>query len=58
MTPIERIDLIFAAGPTALSVALTGTTAGEQGIFASDHVGVVADFALDNHRPNVPNRKK
>ncbi len=58
LSPIERIDLIYAVGPAPLAIRLTGTTASTQGVFASDHAGVLADFALDNHRPNVPVGKK
>ncbi len=56
--PNERIDLLFAVGATPVSISLTGTTASEQGVFASDHAGVVADFALANHRPEVPIGRK
>jgi endonuclease/exonuclease/phosphatase family metal-dependent hydrolase len=57
-SPFERIDLIFSRGPVPLAVERTGTSPGETGVFASDHVGVVADFALQNHRPEVPRGKK
>ncbi len=57
-TPVERIDLVFALGPVALSAQLTGTDASAEGVLASDHAGVVADFALDNHRPDVPIRRR
>ncbi len=53
-TPVERIDLIFSRGPELLSVEQTGMVPGSSGYFASDHVGVMADFQLENHRPDVP----
>ncbi|MGE5358633.1 MAG: endonuclease/exonuclease/phosphatase family protein, partial [Bacteroidales bacterium] len=53
-SPVERIDLIFSAGVVPTSIAQTGTTIGSLGVFASDHTGVMADFTLDNHRPDVP----
>jgi len=53
-TPVERIDLIFSRGPELLSVEQTGMVPGSSGLFASDHVGVMADFQLENHRPDVP----
>ncbi len=56
--PIERIDLIFSDGPTALSAVRTGTGPGPQGVFASDHVGVLVNFSLENHRPVVPHGSK
>lgn len=56
--PIERIDLIFSLGPTPISIIQTGTGPGSGGVYASDHVGVVADFDLENHRPDVPRGKK
>ena len=55
--PVERIDLIFSYGPTPLSAERTGTVRG-QAVFASDHAGVVVNFSLENHRPEVPNGKK
>ncbi len=55
-TPFERIDLIFSRGPIPLSVEQTGTGPGAGGVYASDHVGVVATFDLENHRPVVPVR--
>lgn len=55
--PVERIDLIFSHGPTPLSAERTGTGRG-QDVFASDHAGVVVNFSLENHRPDVPNGKK
>ncbi len=58
LEPVERIELIYALGPDALSAVRTGITAGAGGVFASDHAGVVADFALDNHRPEVPAVRK
>ncbi len=54
--PFERIDLIFSRGPIPLSVEQTGTGPGAGGVYASDHVGVVATFDLENHRPVVPVR--
>ncbi len=59
-SPFERIDLIFSRGPVALAIEQTGTEPGPgpTGVFASDHVGVVADFSLENHRPDVPRGKK
>ncbi len=51
-TPIERIDLIFSKGPIPLSIARTGTDP-VGGLFASDHVGVVASFELSNYRPDI-----
>jgi endonuclease/exonuclease/phosphatase family metal-dependent hydrolase len=57
-SPFERIDLIFSRGPVPLAVERTGTDFGPSGVFASDHVGVVADFALENHRPDAPKGKK
>jgi len=56
-TPFERIDLIFSKGPVPLLVELTGTEKGSEGVYASDHVGVVARFSLENHRPDVPRGK-
>ncbi len=56
--PIERIDLIFSKGPTAISIDRTGTEPYEGpdpellGLYASDHTGVVATFSLENHRPD------
>jgi endonuclease/exonuclease/phosphatase family metal-dependent hydrolase len=49
-TPVERIDLIFSLGPTPTKVEQTGATPGLGGIYASDHVGVVATFAVENFR--------
>lgn len=54
----ERIDLIYSAGPVPLSAVQTGTSSGPGGIYASDHVGVVATFSLENHRPDVPVRRR
>ena len=53
--PFERIDMVFfRGGPELLSVELTGTAPNDQGVFASDHAGVVAEFEVENHRPEVP----
>lgn len=57
-SPFERIDLIYSGGPAALTVERTGTGPGPTGVFASDHVGVVAEFDLENHRPDVPRKQK
>ena len=54
----ERIDLIFSAGPSPLSVERTGLEPGLGGVYASDHAGVVATFSLENHRPDVPVRHR
>ena len=40
MTPFERIDLIFGRATQILDVEQTGHTP----IYASDHVGVVANL--------------
>jgi endonuclease/exonuclease/phosphatase family metal-dependent hydrolase len=58
VTPFERIDLIFSRGLKPLSVISTGTRPDSKGVYASDHVGVVADFDLENHRPNKPKGKR
>lgn len=55
--PFERIDLIFSKGPEVSFAERTGLTVSPQGLFASDHAGVVADFDLQNHRPDVPKGK-
>ena len=47
---IERIDLIFSKGPEASWIENTGSVSTD-GLYASDHVGVVADFKLENQRP-------
>lgn len=52
-SPFERIDLIYSGGPAALTAELTGTGPGPTGVFASDHVGMIAEFDLENHRPDV-----
>ncbi len=51
--PIERIDLIFSKGPEAISIISTGLNPAD-GLFASDHAGMVAVFSLENHRPDAP----
>jgi endonuclease/exonuclease/phosphatase family metal-dependent hydrolase len=53
--PIERIDLIFSMGPKALWIKNTGFDSLD-GLYASDHLGVVADFKLENHPP-APKKK-
>jgi endonuclease/exonuclease/phosphatase family metal-dependent hydrolase len=58
VTPFERIDLIFSRGLKPLSVISTGTRPDSKGVYASDHVGVVADFDLENHRPNKPKGRR
>jgi endonuclease/exonuclease/phosphatase family metal-dependent hydrolase len=52
--PIERIDLIFSNDPVPTSIARTGMDPAPDGLFASDHIGVVATFDLENHRPDTP----
>jgi len=47
--PIERIDLIFSKGPEAIWMARTGMEPGMDGLYTSDHVGVVAVFQILNH---------
>lgn len=54
-TPLERIDLIFTKGPWALSIVKTGETPAADGLFASDHAGMVAALSLENHRPEKDN---
>jgi len=46
IAPIERIDLIFSKGATAISIANTGMAPDASGLYASDHKGVVATFKL------------
>jgi len=55
LEPMERIDLIFAKGPWALSIAKTGELPASDGLFASDHAGIVAALSLENHRPEKDN---
>jgi endonuclease/exonuclease/phosphatase family metal-dependent hydrolase len=57
VAPFERIDLIFSAGLIPQSIMQTGTEP-VGGVYASDHVGVVADFDLENHPPDKPKGKK
>ncbi len=52
--PFERIDVIYYRGPELLSIVQTGTEPNSEGVYASDHVGVMAGFELSNHRPDVP----
>lgn len=47
--PIERIDLILSKGPEAVSIERIGTSSID-GLFASDHAGVVAEFQLADPR--------
>jgi|WetSurMetagenome_2_1015567.scaffolds.fasta_scaffold41728_3 hypothetical protein len=56
--PVERIDLIYSNGPAALTVERTGTGPGSTDVFASDHVGIVAEFDLENHRPDKTKGKQ
>jgi endonuclease/exonuclease/phosphatase family metal-dependent hydrolase len=56
--PFERIDLVFSRGPEPVLAERTGTGPGPQGVYASDHVGVVAVFELENHRPDVPTARR
>lgn len=57
--PIERIDLIFSKGPKAISAIRTGMDPDPvYGLYASDHAGVVAEFDLENHRPDTPSVSK
>jgi endonuclease/exonuclease/phosphatase family metal-dependent hydrolase len=56
--PFERIDLIFSNGPVPSTVELSGLSLVPTGVLASDHLGVVAEFDLENHRPDVQNSKK
>jgi endonuclease/exonuclease/phosphatase family metal-dependent hydrolase len=53
--PIERIDLIFSDESTALSISRTGVDPVD-GLYASDHTGMVAEFGLFNHRPYKANK--
>ena len=56
--PFERIDLIFFKGVQPQSVLLTGSSPDYNGVYASDHVGVAANFDLENHRPDRKMGKK
>jgi endonuclease/exonuclease/phosphatase family metal-dependent hydrolase len=56
-TPLERIDLIFSNGFDAVSIIKTGDTPDEDGLYASDHAGVVAVFDLMKHFPRHPGKK-
>jgi endonuclease/exonuclease/phosphatase family metal-dependent hydrolase len=54
-TPFERIDLIFSDGPEAVSIMRTGIEK-LNGLYASDHAGVVAVFDLTNPHPSHQGR--
>ena len=61
VAPFERIDHIFSKGPMPLSIKHTGTSPNSKGMYASDHVGVVADFELETQHPDkrkCPDRPK
>ncbi len=49
--PLERIDLIFSNGLNADSIARTGFVPDTDGLYASDHAGLVAVFDLMKHHP-------
>lgn len=49
--PLERIDLIFSNGLDADSIERTGINPGADGLYASDHAGVVAEFDLMQNHP-------
>jgi endonuclease/exonuclease/phosphatase family metal-dependent hydrolase len=49
--PFERIDLAFSNGPEAVSIMRTGLNK-VNGLYASDHAGVVAVFDLMNQHPS------
>jgi len=49
--PFERIDLIFSNGPKPISVMRTGMEPVD-GLYTSDHAGVVAVFDLADHQPS------
>ena len=42
----ERIDILYSRGAIPFIVQRTGLTPGPNGVFASDHAGVVATYAL------------
>ena len=45
----ERIDLLFSRGPKPLWIERTGLLPNRQGVYASDHAGVVALYDLERH---------
>ncbi len=45
----ERIDLLLSRGVTPLAVHLTGLTPDADGVFASDHAGVVVNYLLGKY---------
>jgi hypothetical protein len=49
--PLERIDLIFSNEMEADSIERTGTSADAEGLYASDHAGVVAVFDITKYHP-------
>jgi endonuclease/exonuclease/phosphatase family metal-dependent hydrolase len=49
--PLERIDLIFSNGLEADSIERTGFIPDADGLYASDHAGVLAVFDLMKHYP-------
>jgi endonuclease/exonuclease/phosphatase family metal-dependent hydrolase len=51
LMPLERIDLIFSNGLEADSIEMIGTIADADGLYTSDHAGLLAVFDLLKHHP-------